>query len=182
MDPFRDDEEAARLRAAALRAEGERLPEVEQAAPSPKRPAGAGCGKLALGAFVVVLLFAWRVSTSCHRVTPAEIATRTAVVTRTATVSASEGKLPFSATPCDLAIAGTAQLFPNCKITLRCDGHVVFRNPDNMEVCRLDGGVPTGLFENGNFTFDLLRGTARLHGTTASGPYSASFRLESGVE
>jgi hypothetical protein len=189
-DPFRDDEDAARLLAAAqaeegceaaearLRKEREKPVEPLRAAPAlvSREPSAA---LRVFGVLIVLVIIVWRVASSCHRVTPAEVSRRTAVVTRTARVTTSEGTLPFRDTSCDLVVAGAVQLFPNCRITLRCGNKVLFRNVNDMEVCRLnDAGLPTALYENDTFMFDLVRGTARLRGTTASRPYSVSFTLE----
>ena len=181
MQPFRDDREAERLRIAAQAEDARARAEVEIAKkPSAPRPPAAN-RRAVVGVVVMIAilaLFAARVAGSCHRVTPAEGAAMTKLVTRRAIASESHGPVPFDTkAACDLTVKGRFGAFHNCDVRLVCSGETVFRNPTGDDCHRNDASTPTR-FDDGRFSFDLDTRHARLNGDTRDGPYFVLFTLE----
>ena len=113
----------------------------------------------------------------------------TQVVTRSATVTAKTGKVPFSAPSCRLRIAPASYTTSNCRVRLECGGTTVYGDGlTGLRKCALARSQPIGLQDpdptptdgSPQLTFGLDVASATLADTLKKGSrYSVSFSLES---
>jgi hypothetical protein len=184
MQPFRDEEEAAKLRAAAEEAAARDRAELGEITspllppprpPSPPRERGTWLGIVAV--MVLITISVARVVGSCHRVTHAEHAAMTKLVTYKAIASEQHGPVPFDTTGCELTVQGHFGVFRKCDVALVCSNKTVFHNPDMDDCSRNAAGAPTRFDHNG-FTFDLESRFARITGAPRGERYVVLFKLE----
>jgi hypothetical protein len=181
MQPFRDEQEAARLRevaeqeeaAARAREELARIDVAEERA-RPRRPARVPGTLLAILVLFAVIAFSIaRFVSSCHHVTPAEYASMTKRTTFKAVAFESHGPVPFDTSACTLDVRGNFGVYQKCDVRLTCANKIVFHNQDFEDCSRNDASTPTRM-SSSRFSFDLDTRHARLGGT----PWVVLFNLE----